>query len=478
MGSQTSKSDFEKNIASYQTRLFNNCRQLERLVQGEVINAIDLFAGAGGLSLGFELAGVNVVAAVEYCGKAVTTYKHNFPSHLTYNDDIKNVKTENVIIDLENNGVKKSDIDLVIGGPPCPGFSNIGRSKIISLLRDKKWKFSGRAPKEWRHQFVQDPRNKLFLEFIRFVKDFEPRGYVMENVPGMLTSKNSTGQAITELIKQEFDRIGYTCNMKVLSSDDFGVPQARKRVIFIGWKKATPQDEFKHPSKSLNQRIWTSLEAIDDLPLITQEGGNSADSVLLPKNSFQEKMRYKEYNEARKKDVSLGKIPTKTKPSFPNIHFGRKVNPRDRAIFPLLQTPVDKKRVTYDLINPEELEFPKPWVWDPKKQIVHNNQAGKNKKSYKWYNRKSFKDKMRRIPWHKPSPTLVAHMATDTYMYIHPEPNTHRTITPQEAARIQSFPDSFDFSKVAFTSQYRQIGNAVPPLLAKAIAKEIIDAWK
>jgi DNA (cytosine-5)-methyltransferase 1 len=302
-------------------------------VQGKVINAIDLFAGAGGLSLGFELAGVNVVAAVEYCGKAVTTYKHNFPGHLTYNDDIKNVKTENVIIDLENNGVKKNDIDLVIGGPPCPGFSNIGRSKIISLLRDKKWKFSGRAPKEWRHQFVQDPRNKLFLEFIRFVKDFEPRGYVMENVPGMLTSKNSTGKAITELIKQEFDRIGYTCNMKVLSSDDFGVPQARKRVIFIGWKKAIPQDEFKHPSKSLNQRIWTSLEAIDDLPLITQEGGNSADSVVLPKNSFQEKMRYKEYNEARKKDVSLGKIPTKTKPSFPNIHFGRKVNPRDRAMF-------------------------------------------------------------------------------------------------------------------------------------------------
>ena len=76
-----------------------------------------------------------------------------------------------------------------------------------------------------------------------------------------------------------------------------------------------------------------------------------------------------------------------------------------------------------------------------------------------------------------PSPTLVAHMATDTYMYIHPEPNTHRTITPQEAARIQSFPDSFDFGVVSFTSQYRQIGNAVPPFMAQAIAQEILDAW-
>ena len=92
-------------------------------------------------------------------------------------------------------------------------------------------------------------------------------------------------------------------------------------------------------------------------------------------------------------------------------------------------------------------------------------------KTYKWYNRKSFKDKMRRIAGHKPSPTLVAHMAVDTYMYIHPSEN--RTITPREAARIQSFPDSFHFSEVSFTSQYRQIGNAVPPLMGKAIAEEI-----
>jgi len=446
-------------------------------VQNKVFNAIDLFAGAGGLSLGFELAGINVVAAVEYCEKAVITYEHNFPTHLTYTDDIKNVKTKDVLMDLNKKGIQKDDIDLVIGGPPCPGFSNIGRSKIISLLRDKKWKFSGRAPKEWRHQFVQDPRNKLFLEFIRFVEDFEPRGYVMENVPGMLTSKNSTGKAITVLIKQEFDRIGYTCEMKVLSSEDFGVPQARKRVIFIGWKKSNPKDEFKHPSKNSKQRIWTSLEAISDLPFVSQEGGFSTDLVVPPKNSFQKQMRYEEYQKARKKDAFIGKTPSKTTPSTPNIHYGRKVNPRDRAIFPLLQTPIDGKRVTYDLINPEDLKFPAPWIWDSDKQVVHNNRSGKKRKSYKWYKRESFKDKMRRIPWHRPSPTLVAHMATDTYMYIHPETTTHRTITPQEAARIQSFPDGLDFSEVSFTSQYRQIGNAVPPLLAKAIGQEIIEAW-
>ena len=100
--------------------------------------------------------------------------------------------------------------------------------------------------------------------------------------------------------------------------------------------------------------------------------------------------------------------------------------------------------------------------------------SGRNQ--YKWYRTDSFKDKIRRIPAHKPCPTLVAHMATDTYMYVHPTED--RTLTPQEAARIQSFPDSFDFSVVSFTSQYRQIGNAVPPFMAKAIAQSILSSWK
>ena len=110
-------------------------------VAGDSLKAIDLFSGAGGMSLGFELAGVEVVAAVEFCDKAMKTYKHNFPGHLTYCDDIKNVSTRKVIRDLKQRGIEKKDIDLSIGGPPCPGFSNIGRSKIISLLRDGDWKF-------------------------------------------------------------------------------------------------------------------------------------------------------------------------------------------------------------------------------------------------------------------------------------------------------------------------------------------------
>jgi len=447
------------------------------MIREGALLAIDLFSGAGGFSLGFELAGINVVAAIEFDRKAMITYEQNFPSHLTYCRDICEVSTEEVIRDLSTKkDIEKEEIDLIIGGPPCPGFSNIGRSKIIGLLREKKWNWRGRPPKEWRHQFIQDPRNKLFLEFVRFVRDFEPRGFVMENVTGMLSSKNSAGEFVIDLIEDSFSEIGYNCTRQVLSSDDFGVPQARKRVIFIGWKKDSTSDEFHYPVRSPNTKSWTSMDAISDLPKISQEGGLSVGKKKRSKNEFQRQMRYAAYKDANRIDPRTGKVPRIS--AKLSCHFGRWVNPRDRAIFPLLQVPENGKRVTYNLIEPSELEFPHPWRWLKTKKVVWNGKNGDKRKEYKWYNRTSFKDKMRRIPHHKPSPTLVAHMATDTYMFIHPEPNTHRTITPQEAARIQSFPDSFDFSQVSFTSQYRQIGNAVPPLMAKAIALEIKKAWR
>ena len=440
-------------------------------------NAIDLFAGAGGLSLGLELAGVNVVGAVECCSKATTTYRHNFPSHTVICNDITQVPPQQLEEKLiEEQKITIEDIDIVAGGPPCPGFSNIGRSKILSLVKEGTWNWGNEKEQETRHQFIQDPRNQLFNEFVKYVGHFKPRWYIMENVPGMLTSKNENNLIIPILVKQAFREVGYECKWDVLSADDFGVPQSRKRLIFIGWRSTVPEDEFDHPVRPKKQRTYTSLEAIDDLPEVGQDGGDHSKwkGELNPNpNPYQIQMRYKEYQIARKKDPRTDKIPS-AKTQQINCHTGRAVNPRDRAIFPLLQAPEGKERVTYDKIEPSELVFPEGWKWNEEEQLVVNEELGK---SYKWYSRKSFKDKLRRITAHKPSPTLVAHMAVDTYMYIHPDPNTHRTITPREAARIQSFPDSFDFSEVSFTSQYRQIGNAVPPLMAKAIATQILNKF-
>ena len=442
------------------------------------LKAIDLFAGAGGLSLGLELAGIDVVGAVEYCPKAVATYKHNFPDHAetTKCEDITKwspVEMEDLIKD--EMGLTKDDIDIIAGGPPCPGFSNIGRSKIISLLRDgglDKWAWGDKNADELRHTFIQDPRNQLFMEFVAYVEHFEPRWFIMENVPGMLTSKiEAKGSVlkIVDVVEKAFKDIGYKCEVEPLWANDYGVPQTRQRVIFLGWKD--PNDKISHPARKIKKDI-TSVQAIDDLPLMGQNGGPFATyggSMSETPNHYQKSMRFGVYKQAKRMDPRTKNIPTGAEPL--SCHEGRAVNPRDRAIFPKLTANEGEKRITYDMIEPEELEFPDGWRWVKSKEIVWNGKRGKERKTYKWYNRETFKDKMRRITPHKPSPTLVAHMAVDTYMYIHPTED--RTITPREAARIQSFPDSFDFSVVSFTSQYRQIGNAVPPLMAKAIAEEI-----
>jgi len=297
----------------------------------------------------------------------------------------------------------------------------------------------------------------------------------MENVTGMLTSVSKKGISIPDLVKKEFAEIGYTCNLKELKAEEYGVPQVRRRLIFIGWKHKS-DDSFSHPTQN-TKKIWTSLDAISDLPDVGQDGAQ-LERHLPSKNEFQRSMRYKLYSKAGITYPKTGKIPKRT-PQL-TCHKGRIVNQRDRVIFPKLQYPKNGKRVTYDQIDPNELTFPSSWKWDDKKKLLINQDPTTTPAQYKWYDRKQFKDKMRRIPAHKPCYTLVAHMHNDAYMFIHPEPNTHRTITPREAARIQSFPDHFDFSvggNVAFCEQYRQIGNAVPPLMARAIAKEIIQSW-
>jgi len=455
--------------------VFKNPRHRCICMGGRSLKAIDLFAGAGGLSLGLELAGIEVVGSVEHCQKAVDTYYHNFPSHVAMCRDITDFGPEKMEHELlTQKQIKKEEIDIIAGGPPCPGFSNIGRSKIISLLREgthEKWAWGDEKADKLRHSFIQDPRNELFLEFVKYVEHFQPRWYIMENVPGMLTSKNKNEQIIPTLVRQAFEMAGYQCRWKVLSSDDYGVPQARKRLIFIGWKTDSPKDEFLHPSAKKGRK-WTANDAIDDLPRVGQEGGpfeRYGGSLSAKPNRYQLSMRKGIYKQAGREDPRTQRIPTGKEPL--TCHTGRAVNPRDQAIFPLLTAAEGERRVTYDLIEPSELDFPGDWQWDAETELVWNGKTGEGKKTYKWYNRKSFKDKMRRISGHKPSPTLVAHMAVDTYMYIHP--TADRTITPREAARIQSFPDSFDFSVVSFTSQYRQIGNAVPPLMARAIGEEI-----
>ena len=438
-----------------------------------MLTSIDLFAGAGGLSLGLELAGFKSLVAVEYDPSAARTYEYNFPGAQVVCQDIREVSSDEVIQSLD--GIE-SPLDLVAGGPPCPGFSNMGRSKILSLVREGKWTGS-----EIRHQFIQDERNQLFMEFVRIVRDTKPRAFLLENVKGMRSSKvldeNGDPLEIVNVILDEFRSIGYSnSGFYVFDAADYGVPQHRQRIFFFG----TLDGRELNLSPEVARHRVTSMQAISDLPAVSPNDGEPVTSkAARSSNRYQRLMQFGLYKDHNRPNPSTGSPPQRK--GELTCNSGRAVNPRDVHIFPLLQNSEEGIVIMYGDLDPKTIDFSPFWRYMPReKKLVYTSKAKKKhprNKEYKWYDPIKYPDKMRRIPPHRPSYTIVAHLAKDGYMFVHPNHDVHRTITPREAARLQSFPDHFDFSAggtVPMSEQFRQIGNAVPPLLAMKIGEEII----
>jgi DNA (cytosine-5)-methyltransferase 1 len=197
---------------------------------------VDLFAGAGGLTNGFYNKNYDILFGVEHDKYAAQTYSANF-SHPLYCQDIRELKTEELV-------EKYGKADIVIGGPPCQGFSMAGR-------RDTK-----------------DPRNSLFMDYLRFVKDFEPKYFIMENVPGILTMKTEANEKVVDILHQEISKIGYNVKWKILLACDYGTPQKRKRVIFMGWKNDIAEPNFPNPTNSLENYVCMKDVLLDkkDVP--------------------------------------------------------------------------------------------------------------------------------------------------------------------------------------------------------------------
>lgn len=221
---------------------------------------MDLFAGAGGMSLGFDNAGFKNLLAVEFNKDFAETYKKNFPRHNLIVDDIKNV-TEQQIYDI----IKNEKVDVIIGGPPCQGFSiagNIGRN------------------------FIDDDRNRLFKEFVRFVKIIKPRVFVLENVAAM--ERYDKGKTIKEIVSS-FKEIGYDIKYKVLNAVNFGVPQERRRIFIVG---TLGENNFEYPQEI--NKIVTVKDAIDDLPKLENGETSEIPNHTAMKHSAQmlEKMSY------------------------------------------------------------------------------------------------------------------------------------------------------------------------------------------
>lgn len=441
--------------------------------------AIDLFAGPGGLSLGLKNAGFNLIAAVELDSDAGKTYRNNIGNH-TEIKDITKFKPKILREKLIQLGKLSIDerISLIAGGPPCPGFSLIGRSKISDLIKNKKGRY--KEQKEWRHRFIDDPRNKLFLEFVKYVKEFTPDYFLMENVSGM-SSYQIEEDPIIDVIKKKFH--GYNVEEKILNAADYGVPQNRNRIIFLGSRKDLKKCNFPFPNYKNNH--LNSLDAIQDLIHTIPNDDGIVNVKHISSNSrgglFRRRMRDWECSREDSKIIN-GRSSAKTS------HWTRTVNDRDKVLFKFIKSgspSISRGKISFSSSQPRRIYgdiFPKMWNSDLVPKFKENElRAWKrngryhvaNKQGKRWlmYPSGKFKDKMRRIRWDRPSPTVVAHLAKDGYMFIHPF--FDRTITVREAARFQSFPDSFEFTG-SMTSQFRQVGNAVPPLLAEALGKEII----
>jgi len=339
-------------------------------------NVIDLFCGAGGLSYGFEKAGFNVLLGIDNDEAALKTFERNHKNSKSICGDI----TEITYTDIKKI-IGNEKIDVIVGGPPCQGMSLSGPRKF------------------------DDPRNKLYLSFIRLVKEIQPKAFVVENVPGLVRLFNGT---IKDSIINEFKKIGYSVTFDILCSADYGVPQTRKRVVFIGVKG--DENNFIYPE--IMEDIVTCEMALSDLPpLVDTLGEEAAEYETEPQNNYQKIMR---------KNSKLVKNHIAAKHS-------------------------EHVQETIALIPP-----------------------GGNYKSLPegYKSTRNFHVAWTRFPDNKPAPTIdTGHRHHFHYKY-------NRVPTVRESARIQSFPDDFVFIGNK-TQQFRQVGNAVPPLMAEKLAKQI-----
>ncbi|OWV18975.1 restriction endonuclease [Fibrobacter sp. UWB2] len=385
---------------------------------------IDLFAGCGGLSEGFYREDFKALLHLEWDPAACKTlrtrmkhygYKASEINNAVLCDDI----TSSDIVEKISSRIDK-DVDILVGGPPCQAFSTQGRAQDPNSMKD-------------------DPRNYLFENYLLVLNHFKPKFFVFENVRGILTAKPKGKRIFDEIISKMRKTYKVCDNSKIilLNAADYGVPQIRERVILIGVRNdidVEPEEIYKSVAKTnsndKNSKLppyVTIKDAISDLPFVLPSEGKEV---------------WENYETHVHNDF-LSKIRPDNFKAVYN-HTARTQNEKDRERYRILSEHQnwqlkDLQKVRPDLIN-----------HDPK----------------------HFGNRYTVQEWGKPGKTICAHLYKDGNLFIHPDPKQERTFTVREAARVQSFPDDF-FFEGSKTEQYRQVGNAVPPLMAQALAKAI-----
>jgi DNA (cytosine-5)-methyltransferase 1 len=452
------------------------------------LTAVDLFCGAGGAALGFHAAGFRIVAAADSDEAAGNTFSQNFTRLQPDCPPIVLAGDAGDLTRIDLGAIQLgSPPDVVIGGPPCQAFSRLGRAKLDSLSEEG---------------FQGDPRNRLYERFVEAVRIWRPKAFVMENVPGMLSVG---GDNYADLVAEELAEVGYRVGYALLNAVWYGIPQYRERVFFLGVRadlalrpavpprthEATLPEGYRRPLREATASLFvcdraggfegelavpasptlspavTVADAFDDLP--------AADASVAPVPRLEPcRLPGVPYRADTHSDYArlLRSWPGMPAGSGVSDHVCRRSTPRDQPLFARMQVGdrypeamvIARARFAAELARRAALGTAPAegsGDWEELRDAIVPP-----------YDETGFPDKWRKLYPDRPSWTVPAHLAKDSYSHIHPDGAQARMITIREAARLQSFPDGFLFCG-NMGDCFRQIGNAVPPLLARAVAERL-----
>ena len=467
-------------------------QKIRRLRAGGQPRVIDLFAGCGGMSLGFQRAGCEIVAGLELEPIRARTHARNFHRHLGELAEAVHAAPRDVTA-LDPHDLLRSlggdlfnDIDIIVGGPPCQAYARVGRAKLREIAQHPE-------------AYLQDARGQLYAAYIRYVEALAPVAVVMENVPDILSYG---GVNVGETVAESLEELGYECRYTLLNAAYFGVPQTRERWYLIGihreaktlprfpkptchvdlppgyrgtrshaiaWINDCPAHAvpLAEPGRQLPHAV-TCGDALSDLPVISDEeklslGRGSRDLTARrayhskPRNEYQRLMRT---------------WPGFTGSDGVSSHVIRSL-PRDYDLFRRMR-PGDDYPAAWSLAQ----EMLREKAAELRDRGIHVPEGGVRWEKLREelvppYDPGKFPNKWRKLERDFPSRTLMAHLSHDTYSHIHYDSAQARTISVREAARLQSFPDGFEYCG-AMNAAFGQIGNAVPPLMAGALAGELL----
>lgn len=462
-------------------------RKVARLASGARPRVVDLFAGCGGISLGFQRAGYDILAAVEIDELAARSHAENFfrgadeevIQHHARPRDITEVEPEELIQEFGLGAVEDA-VDILVGGPPCQAYARVGRAKLREIA-------------EHPQAFKIDPRGNLYLRYLAYVRALKPVALMMENVPDIM---HYGGHNVVQEMVETLDAIGYDARYSLINAAFHGVPQMRDRVFLIAYRKELGV-RIRFPRATHHMTLpsgydgtravalryvdllngsgymapdlgdaglpfpVTAAQAIGDLPPITLhlEG-----KLRRGARRFTDLIRYRDTNDISAYAVEMRQWPGFESPEGVKDHVIRYL-PRDTEIFREMQPGT---------------EYPAAHAVAMRLFEAKAKAAGLRKGSAAYmelqrkmvppYRIDTFPNRWWKLKADFPVRTLMAHIGKDTYSHIHYDSAQGRTISVREAARLQSFPDGFTFCGT-MNPAFRQIGNAVPPLMAKAIAE-------